>query len=162
MNLNTGNRFRMRRPLALLVTASMAMPLLTGCGGKKEEASAPPPPVDDTRGGTMTPNAPNMAPKKEGMSTTKKVIILAGAAAAYYWYTHHKKAEENADKQQYYISKSTGQIYYRDPKTHQAHFVTPPKDNVQVDETEAQNYKRFQGYNNQPTGDNLKAAADGE
>ena len=160
MNLNKNRRSLTQRPVALLITASMAMPLLTGCGGKKDET--PGAPVDDTRGGTVTPPAPNAQPAKTGMSTTKKVVILAGVAAAYYWYTHHKKAEENKDKQQYYISKANGRIYYRDAN-HTAHWVTPPTDKVQVDESEAQNYKRFQGYDNQTTGESdLKSVADGE
>ena len=161
MNLNKNRRSLTQRPVALMITASMALPLfLTGCGGKKDESAAPP--IDDTRGGTVTPSTPKMDQPKTGMSTTKKVIILAGVAAAYYWYTHHKKAEQNADKQQYYISKANGRIYYRDAN-HQAHWVTPPTDKVEIPESEGAQYSRFKGYNNQNTGDaDLKAVADGE
>lgn len=160
MNLNKNRRFLMRRPVALLITASMAIPLLlTGCGGKKDET--PGTPVDDTKGGTVTPTGPKMAPPKTGMSTEKKVIILAGAAAAYYWYVHHKKAEQNADKQEYFISKANGRIYYRDA-SHTARYVTPPTAPVQVDESEAPQYSHFKGYNNQTTGDDLQAATDAQ
>ncbi len=67
-----------------------------------------------------------MQPAKKGMSTGKKVVIvLAGAALLYYLYKHHEKAKEMAQGQdvQYYQSKN-GRIYYRDPKTHQVHWVT--------------------------------------
>ena len=97
MNLNKNRRSLTQRPVALMLAASMAMPLfLTGCGGKKDESAAPA--VDDTRGGTVTPPGPKMDAPKTGMSTTKKVVILAGIAAAYFWYKHHQKAEQNKDK----------------------------------------------------------------
>lgn len=85
---------------------------------------------------------------------TQKVIALTGAAAAYYWYNHHKNPEQNKEKTQYYISKAGGRIYYRDAN-HQAHWVTPPQASVEVAEDEAKSYKRFKGYNNQTTGDDL-------
>ncbi len=165
MNLNKNRRSLTQRPAALLLTASMAMPLfLTGCGGKKDEGgSAPPPPVAYSPSNAA--NAPKMGePEKKGMSTGKKAaIVLVGAAAAYYFYQHHKKAEQNAQHVQYYISKSTGQIYYRDPKKNmEAVFVTPPKEPVQVDESEASQYSRFKGYNNQTTGDELQAASEAQ
>ena len=84
----------------------------------------------------------------------KRVVVLRGAAAAYYWFNHHKNPEQNKEKAQYYISKSKGQIYYRDAN-HQAHWVTPPQEPVGVSEDEAKPYKRFEGYNNQTTGDDL-------
>jgi len=80
------------------------------------------------------------------MTTRQKVVILAGAALLYYLYKHHKQ-QQNGQQVQYYLSKN-GRVYYRDPQTHQAHWVTP----VQVPESEAQDYSQYQGYNNQPTG----------
>ena len=153
------------RPTALLVAASLALPVcLIGCGGKGGSSgggnASVPAPVDDTRGGTMTPTAPTpMQPAKKGMSTSKKVVItLAGAALLYYLYKHHEKAKEMAQGQdvQYYQSKN-GRIYYRDPKTHQAHWVTPPQ--VEVADDEQQELQRYKGYNNNTTGEDYAGTA---
>lgn len=149
------------RPTALLVAASLAFPVcFVGCGGKGGGDNANvPPPVDDTRGGTATPAPPmTMQPPKKGMSTGKKVVIgLAGAALLYYLYKHHEKAKEMAQGQdvQYYQSKN-GRIYYRDPKTHQVHWVTPPQ--VEVTEDEAQELQRYKGYNKSQTGEDYAGA----
>ena len=156
-------RKRAFRPTALLVAASLAFPVcFVGCGGKGGGGSTAsiPPPVDDSRG-RMATSAPPMTtqPAKTGMSTGKKVVIgLAGAALLYYLYKHHEKAKEMAQGQdvQYYQSKN-GQIYYRDPKTHQVHWVTPPK--VEVSDDEAQELQRYKGYNNSQTGEDYAGAA---
>ena len=146
---------RLFRPTAYLLAASLAVPvLLTGCGGKKDESSAPP--VDDTRGGTVKPQQPAPQEQHTGMSTKKKVVILAGAALLYYLYKHHEKAKELAagKEVQYYKSEKNGRVYYRDAN-HLAHYVTPPGKGleVSVDDNEAQDYTKYKGYNNQPTGD---------
>lgn len=92
------------------------------------------------------------------MSTGKKVVIaLAGAALLYYLYKHH--VAQNGQKVQYYKSKKNGRIYYRDPKTHQAHWVTPAP-NYEVDPNEAQELKRYQGYDNQATGQDYEGEKD--
>ena len=84
------------------------------------------------------------------MSTGKKVVIaLAGAALLYYLYKRH--VEQNGQKVQYYKSKKNGRIYYRDPKTHQAHYVTPDA-SYEVSADEAQQLKQYQGYDKQTTG----------
>ena len=141
--------------------ASMTIPL-AGCGSKQAETV--PPPVQDAPG-QMAPQTAPQANAKPGMSTSTKVKILVGAAAAYYIYKKYKASQEGkaADAQnvQYYVSKTTGQIYYRDPKTHQAHFVTPPREKiqqVQVPANQAQEYSRFRGYDNQQTGDTLESS----
>ena len=135
----------------LAVIASMTAPL-AGCGSK-----TPPPPVQDAPG-----TVPQMAPAKQGMSTSTKVKILVGAAAAYYLYKKYEKSKEGqaaaAQNVQYYVSKSTGRVYYRDPKTHQAHWVTPPPSQiqqVQVPDSEAAQYSQFKGYENSQSGKGL-------
>ena len=139
-----------------LVIASLTLPML-GCGSPAPQT--PPPPVQDAPG-----TAPRMAPQANtntGMSTATKVKILAGAAAAYYLYNRYKKsqaAKAAPQNVQYYLSKSTGRIYYRDPQTKQAHFVTPPQNQIQpiqVPTSEAAQYQRFRGYENQQTGDTV-------
>ena len=90
------------------------------------------------------------------MSTKEKVVILAGAAALYYLYKKHQKAQ--AGQVQYYLSKN-GRVYYRDPQTHQAHWVTPPPGGIQVPAAEAQQYSQYKGYNNSPTGQDLSNMA---
>ena len=135
----------------LAIIASMTVPL-AGCGN-----SQPPAPVQDAPG-----QMPQVAPAKQGMSTGTKVKILVGAAAAYYLYKKYEKSKQGqaaaAQNVQYYVSKSTGQIYYRDPKTHQAHFVTPPTNQiqqVQVPDSEAGQYQQFKGYENSQSGKGL-------
>ena len=139
------------RPTAWLVAGSLLAPMITGCGGHQNDSV--PPPVNEGSPPVATGEAP-----KTGMSTGKKVVIaLAGAALLYYLVKH--KAKQNGQEVQYYKSKKNGRIYYRDPKTHQAHYVTPAK-NYEVDASEAQEMKRFQGYDNQSTGQDYAGAAD--
>ena len=152
------SRWIWQRPTALLLTASLVAPMMVGCGGNSNQAAAPP--LDATRG--EAPMAPrgNMqnANNNQGMSKTKKTMIaLAGAAALYYMY---KKSRDQNNKPlpqgvQYYQSKN-GRIYYRDPKTKQAIWVTPPTQQnafmVPQDELQGMNLQQFQGYNNSNTG----------
>ena len=141
-------RMSLMRPTALLLAASLMTPLLAGCGGSKNDSV--PPPVSDT--GTAAGGGMAAAPPKAGMSTGKKVVIaLAGAALLYYLYKHH--VDQAGQKVQYYKSKKNGRIYYRDPKTHQAHYVTESTyAKTEVDPAEAQQLQQYQGYNNQQTG----------
>jgi hypothetical protein len=144
-------RHVLMRPMALLVAGSLLTPILAGCGGHQNDSV--PPPVSDT---SATP--PAGAPPKTGMSTGKKVVIaLAGAALLYYLYKHH--VAQNGQKVQYYKSKKNGRIYYRDPKTHQAHWVTPAP-SYQVDPEEAQQLKQYQGYDGQTTGQDFEGEKD--
>ncbi len=139
------------RPTALLFALSMVAPILIGCGGPSV-----PPPVVDAPGTTPMQNM-----KKPGMSTGKKVVIaLAGAALLYYLVKHHK--QQAGQDVQYYKSKSTGGIYYRDPKTHQAHWVTKGKtesQDVEVDDKDATDMAKLQGYNKSATGDDYAGDA---
>lgn len=133
------------------VIASMTIPL-AGCGSNQ-----PPPPVDAAPG-QMAPQAN----ANQGMSTGTKLKILAGAAAAYYLYNKYKQSQAGkaaqAQNVQYYVSKSTGRVYYRDPKTKQAIWVTPPPNQiqqVQIPASEAAQYERFKGYENSNSGQGL-------
>lgn len=143
------------RGVGILVIASMIVPL-AGCGSPASTPSgsapmsngAPPPGVGSQGANARRPSL--------GITTKQKVVILAGAAALYYYYrkSKQKTAQQYAGQQvQYYLSKNGG-IYYRDPQTHAAHFVTAPKQ-VQVSQAEAQPYSQVQGYNNQSTGNNM-------
>ena len=143
---------RSLRLIALLLSVLLTVPLLNACGGSR--SSAPPPPVDDSRVGTVS-NRPsdNQPQAKKGLSNTQKVAILAGAAALYYLYNKHKNSQKQGPEGQYYLSKN-GRVYYRDAQ-HRAHWVTPPPEGIRVPESEAQQYRDFQGYNNRPTGRDL-------
>ena len=103
---------------------------------------------------------PAAAPTRQGMSTKKKLVILGGAALLYYLYKRNKAKQQAPANVQYYISKSTGQVYYRDPKNHnQAVWMTPPPSQarpVQVPESVANDYRDYQGYDNQPNGRQLQ------
>ncbi len=159
----TASHSRVFRGTALLISLSMAAPLLAGCGGK--DNSAIPPPVDDTRGGAMSApanrggamasNPATAAPQRTGMTTKQKVVLLGGAALLYYLYKRHQKQQNQ--EVQYYLSKN-GQVYYRDPQTHQAHFVTPQK--VTLDDQESQEISRYRGYNNSTSGDTYNPQTD--
>jgi|SwirhisoilCB2_FD_contig_111_1389325_length_1163_multi_4_in_0_out_0_2 hypothetical protein len=146
---------RTLRLTALLLALCLLLPLLTACGGPKE-SGANLPPIDDTRGGTVTPStAPAGVPPQQhtGLSNKQKVVLLVGAAALYYMYKKHRDAQNQPANVQYYLSKN-GRVYYRDAN-HQAHWVTPPAQGIQVPADEAQDYRDFQGYNNQNTGRDL-------
>lgn len=143
------------RPTALLLAASLLSPLVAGCSGHQNDAV--PPPVTDATTSAPPSTSPAAAPKP-GMSTGKKVaIVLAGAALLYYLHKHN--VEQNGQHVQYYRSKKNGRIYYRDPSTHQAHYVTPAA-SYQVDSQEAAQLQQYQGYNNQGTGQDYQAAGD--
>jgi hypothetical protein len=151
---------RKLRPMAWLLSVLLMVPFFTACSGGSSTSNAPPP-VDDTRaaGGTQNYPAPASQPqaKKKGLSTTQKVAILGGAAALYYLYNKHKQKQAEGAEGKYYMSKN-GRIYYRDAKK-QVHWVTPPPQGIQVPESEAQQYRNFQGYNNSPSGRTLQDVA---
>lgn len=135
----------------LAVATSLGSVGSVSCG-----KSSPPPPVDDTRTGQgQTHSAPFEVPdKKPGVTTGQKVVLLAGAAALYYMYKHHQNAAAQAGPEgQYYLSKN-GRVYYRDAD-HRAHWVTPPPEGVRVPESEAAEYRQFQGYDGNPNGRDL-------
>ncbi len=152
--IQTKRKFLLR-PTALLLVASLLSPPLAGCGGHQNDAV--PPPVSDNSPVPTGSGAMPAEPKK-GMSSSKKVVIaLAGAALLYYLYKHH--VAQNGQKVQYYKSKKNGRIYYRDPKTHQAHYVTPEA-TYEVSANEAQEMKQYQGYDKQTTGRDYEGEAD--
>ena len=99
------------------------------------------------------------AVQRTGMSTGKKMVILGGAAALYYLYKRHQSASNASGPEgQYYLSKN-GRVYYRDAE-HRAHWVTPPREGIEVPEAEARGYQGFQGYQNQTTGRDLTGLGD--
>jgi hypothetical protein len=146
------------RSLALLAASVLVAPAVIGCGsGGNSGANMPP--VDDSRaqtfnqpyGGYQQPAAP-----KRGLSTGQKFAILAGAAALYYMYKKNKEKQQAGQlngQPTYYLSKN-GRVYYRD-QSGRAHWVTPPPTGIQVPYDEAQQYRDFQGYNNQSYGRDL-------
>lgn len=141
------------KPVALLLVGSMTLPTLGGCGSQQSSA---PPPTEGMQGqrppGMGQPPRPGMAQQKPGMSSgQKKMIALAGAAALYYMYKKKRDANNKPTNVQYYLSKN-GRIYYRDPQSKQAIYVTAPRQAFQVPENEAAEYRQFQGYNNNPSG----------
>jgi len=138
------------RPLALLLTVLLGLPLFAACSS---QTAAPPPPIDNTQRGTTPYNSPQQPRARQGLSNTQKVAILAGAAALYYLYNQQKNAKGQGPQGQYYLSKN-GRVYYRDAQN-RPHWVTPPQGGIQVPESEAQRYREFQGYNNSPTGRDL-------
>jgi hypothetical protein len=140
------------RPTALLLSALLGVPFFAGCAS--DTRTAPPPPIDDSRSGAQTYPAPGNSPQaRKGISTGQKVAVLAGAAALYYLYNRHKNKQEQGAQGKYYLSKN-GRVYYRDAQN-RAHWVTPPQGGIQVPESEAQQYRDFQGYNNRSTGRDL-------
>ncbi|MER3432356.1 MAG: hypothetical protein C4288_02740 [Leptolyngbya sp. ERB_1_1] len=132
-----------------VLSSLLLIPSLAACGGGNR--------TDDSRTATAPNSAQNTAtqPKKQGLSNAQKVgVTLAGAAALYYIYNQHKKSQAaKGEKPQYYLSKN-GRVYYRDAQK-QVHWVTPPKEGIQVPAEEARQYQEFQGYNNRPNGRDL-------
>jgi hypothetical protein len=148
------------RPAALLVSASLVVPpLLAGCGGAPDQtASAPPPPgMENPRMNAPRANAPRNAPAarpRQGMSTGQKVAILAGAAALYYIYNKRKNkaASAKGPEGKYFISESTGRVYYRNLKDGSFQWVSPPRRPIRVPVEEARQYQNYAGYNNRNSG----------
>ncbi len=138
------------RPAAVLVSASMLSPLLVGCGGGGGGGSQASAPAIDRSGAGSLPPAVGGPKVNTGMSTKQKMVLLAGAAALYYMYKKQQNAKGQAT--QYYKSETNGRIYYRDPKTKQAIYVTPPQGGIMVPSQEAQSYNSYQGYNSSPAG----------
>lgn len=136
------------RGAGALVIGSLLVPVAAGCGAPAPQQNAPGAPAASNNG---------------GMSTRQKLTLLAGAAALYYVYNNYKKqnqarlANQNV---QYYLSKSTGRVYYRDPKNpRNVIWVTPPpaqQQPIQVPESDAMAYRQFQGYNNAGSGQTLR------
>ncbi len=152
MNTIYKERKIVSRLFAVLLSALLMVPLLSSCGGGSQKASVPPP-VDDTIGRTVSNRTTNQPEVKKGMGTGQKVAILAGAAALYYMYNQHKNAPQEGAEGKYYLSKN-GRVYYRDAE-HRAHWVTPPSEGIRVPESQAQQYRQFQGYNRSSSGRDL-------
>jgi hypothetical protein len=144
---------RFARLFAVVLATSVLSPMLmVGCDNN-QQASVPPP--RDASSGEMARNSPGAAPPKQGMSTKQKVILLTGAAALYYLYKRNQaKVAAGQSNVQYYLSKN-GRIYYRDPKTNGAIWVTPPREPIYVPADQAGDYQGLQGYNGSASGRDL-------
>ena len=154
---NTGNLEvnredkKFSRPVAMLLTTVLAMPLFVSCGNSNGNASLAP--IDDSRTSSYNPNQQQQQ-TRSGLSGGQKIgITLAGAAALYYLYNKNKNAKGQGAEGQYYLSKN-GRVYYRDSEN-RAHWVTPPTQGIRVSEEEARQYQEYQGYNNRSTGRDL-------
>ena len=147
-----GNRRRSGVQVLCIVMAGILGSLpLAGCGRSSEQASAPASPYDERRGSSVPG-------QRRGLSTGQKVAILAGAAALYYLYNKHKNSQGEGKTGRYYRSKN-GRIYYRDAQGRPI-WVTPPSGGIQVPADEAEQYRRYQGYNNQTAGDSFGGYGD--
>jgi len=148
---------KITQTVAIWLTAILTAPLFASCGGGGGKVSNPQP----NNPGQVRPSGqvnPGTRPEvKKGLSTGQKVAILAGAAALFYLYKQHQNKKEQGPQGKYYLSKN-GRIYYRDAQG-KPQWVTPPKDGIKVPEAEAQQYRDFQGYNNQSTGRDLTNVA---
>ncbi len=133
------------RALAATVCAALVLPL------------ASPALALDPLGDALTATrAASNAAVAQGMTTKKKVVLLAGAAALYYLYRKHQANSRTVPgtlqgRPIYYLSKN-GRVYYRDAN-HQAHWVTPPPQGIQVPYDEARQYQSLQGYANRRNGE---------
>ncbi|MFN3651690.1 MAG: hypothetical protein ACK47B_19105 [Armatimonadota bacterium] len=115
--------------------AGLMMAGLAGCAGERIGAESPyqePTPYQQ----------PYRQQEQQGMSGRQKVMLLAGAAALYYMWNKHKDRQGHGPEGQYYRSRN-GRIYYRDAQG-QAHWVTPPRQPIQVPIDE---YERVTGEN---------------
>jgi hypothetical protein len=140
-------------PVVVFLSTLLTVPLLNSCGGGSQNAA--PPPINDSVDRNLNNRAPANQPQaKRGLSTGQKVAILGGAAALYYLYNQRKNAQGTGAQGKYYLSKN-GRVYYRDAQGRPI-WVTPPQGGIRVPEEEAQQYRDFQGYNNSPTGRDLR------
>lgn len=144
---SAAHRF-MRGGAGITVAAVLLPTVLAGCGSPQTAPPAPAPASPAARTNT-------------GLSTGQKVTLLAGAAALYYMYNRYKKnnAAQLANQNvQYYLSQN-GRVYYRDPKTKEAVWVTPPPAQAptfQVPAEEARQYQDFSGYSGNQGGRDLR------
>lgn len=156
MKMKHSPRYGSVRPIALFTTGAILVPtLLAGCGGSggNQEVTTPPPAIDRSTS-APPPAIGTTAARKPGMTTKQKMVMLAGAAALYYVYKKYQN-RPMASGVQYYKSEKNNRIYYRDPKTKQPVWVTPPQQPVMVPADQAQEYQGYAGYNNQPQGQNF-------
>src|SRR5690242_19992454 len=92
-----------RRFTAAAIAASLALPVLAGCGGPSNNG-ANLPPIDDTRGTNASYTPPVPEQSHQGMTTKQKIVLVAGAAALYWLYKHQK--DQQGNQVQYYQSKN--------------------------------------------------------
>lgn len=143
--------------VTLGLSAALLTPtLLAGCGGQSAQTTtslpqAPPP--SSMSGGRMSQTG-----TRQGMTTKQKVVLVAGAALLYYLYKKHQNAQAATGANgKYYISESTGRVYYRilsGADKGKFQWVSPPAQAMQVPQAAAQQYglQGYQGYNNGASG----------
>ncbi len=153
MNTTYSERKKAPLPAAVFLSALLSVPMLSSCGGGNRDAVAPP-----ANNNATSTNYRNDQPQaKKGLSNGQKVAILAGAAALYYLYQKHKNSQGNGQEGKYYLSKN-GRVYFRDAQGG-VHWIDAPSQGIQVPESEAQQYRDFQGYNGRTTGRGLNDLA---
>lgn len=142
------------RTTAFVVAVALALPTLalSGCGSKGNDTAA----GGGGGGGSMTAPMTQPQPQRQGMTGKQKLVMLGGAALLYYMYKRYQKQNAATStagangKPQLYRSKNGG-VYYRDPQTHQFTWVTAPQQQMQVDQSELQQYAPdYQQYQGQP------------
>ena len=142
----------------LRCTAGLLVALMTvgvtGCGSRTINAQSGTP-YSSGNGGTMPMSHPTGT--RQGMTTGQKVMLLAGAAAVYYLYKKHQNAQGEGANGRYYLSKN-GRVYWRDLKTGQYHWVTPPQQPMQVP---ASDYQQVTGQSPVENGGVIRQAPPG-
>jgi hypothetical protein len=128
-----------RRFTAGMLALSLLAPLV-GCGRSDEKIEAAPPGTQNAPYGYVpSPRGPAAQPRT-GLSSGQKLGLLAGTAALIYLYNKHKNSQGSGAQGKYYLSRN-GRVYYRDAKGN-AIWVTPPKQGIQVPESDALVYER--------------------
>lgn len=149
---DTLDRPRRWLPVAALTALSVAVAPLAGCGRDVDQSTMPA--IDESARYPGAPAAPVAPQASEDHSLRNKLVVLGGAAALYYLYKKHQQKATQPGEPQYYLSKN-GRVYYRDAQ-HRVHWVTPPPEGIRVPASEAEQFREFQGYDNRPTGRDLR------
>jgi len=143
MNHTRFGRSHWTRPVALLLVGSLTVPTLVGCGGQPAAQQSAPPMAGPPPGFNNSNSRPQA---NAGMSNRKKVVLLAGAAALYYIYNKRQKAAQAAGPNGKYFLSKNGRVYYRDLKTGQFQYVSPPRQAIRVPEEELAGMRGLQNY----------------
>lgn len=132
------------RSSAIILAASLAMPLLTGCG---DQANTP-----SGGSGARIAVRPRPAP-----SNGKKVVVELTDSALLYWLWKTNPQQDGQDVE-YFRSDSNGQLYYRD-KSGQSHLITPDPKGYAVAEEDLPEVKKYKGFKKQTTGERFSPPA---
>lgn len=93
----------------------------------------------------------NLMPRKRRskMKSANELVSLSGSAALYYMY---RTGVTRSGRHLQVYKSANGRIYYRDPKTHQAVWLKPPRRSLLVKAEAAQVAAGYRGYNNSRSG----------